>query len=56
MDSNRRGITAARLHKYRSALVVEDVQKPVISSPEAVLLRVGAAGLCHSDLHLINGD
>ncbi len=56
MESNRRGITAARIHKYRSALVVEDVKKPMISSPEAVLLRVGAAGLCHSDLHLVNGD
>lgn len=56
MDSSSNSITAARIHKYRSALVVEDVQKPAVSSPEGVLLRVGAAGLCHSDVHLINGD
>jgi propanol-preferring alcohol dehydrogenase len=56
LDSSAKSITAARIHKYRSALVVEDVKRPAISSPESVLLRIGAAGLCHSDLHLINGD
>lgn len=50
------GIQAARIHKYRSPLLIEDVQKPSVASPEGVLVRVGAAGLCHSDLHLINGD
>lgn len=50
------GVQAARIHKYRSPLFIEDVQKPSIASPEGVLVRVGAAGLCHSDLHLINGD
>lgn len=55
-SSDNRDITAARIHKYRSALVVEDIKRPTLSSPEAVLLRIGAAGLCHSDLHLINGD
>jgi propanol-preferring alcohol dehydrogenase len=56
MNSSSNSIKAARIHKYRSPLVVEDIQRPAIPSPEAVLLRVGAAGLCHSDLHLINGD
>lgn len=48
-------IAAARIHKYCSPLIVEDIQKPIIAGPESVLLKVGAAGLCHSDLHLING-
>lgn len=52
-DSN---VAAARIHNYNSPLVVEDIQKPLIAGPESVLLKVGAAGLCHSDLHLINGD
>ena len=51
-----KNICAARIHKYGSSLVVENIRKPSVSSPEEVLLRVGAAGLCHSDLHLINGD
>ncbi|MGG6460608.1 MAG: NAD(P)-dependent alcohol dehydrogenase [Candidatus Eiseniibacteriota bacterium] len=49
-------ISAARIHNYGSPLVLEDIHKPTVSSPEEVLVRVGAAGLCHSDLHLINGD
>jgi propanol-preferring alcohol dehydrogenase len=48
-------MVAARIHKYSSPLVVEDIQKPIVAGPESVLLKVGAAGLCHSDLHLING-
>jgi propanol-preferring alcohol dehydrogenase len=36
--------------------VIDDTKKPVISSPEQVIVKVGATGLCHSDLHLINGD
>jgi propanol-preferring alcohol dehydrogenase len=56
LDSSGKSVIAARIHKYRSALVVEDINRPAISSPESVLLRIGAAGLCHSDLHLINGD
>ena len=55
-SSSTGNIHAARIHRYRSALVVEEIQRPTILSPEGVLVRVGAAGLCHSDLHLINGD
>lgn len=47
---------AARIHKYGSPLEIESIKKPVISSPEQVIVKVGATGLCHSDLHLINGD
>ena len=35
---------------------IENVDKPQIQHGHQVLLRVGATGLCHSDLHLINGD
>lgn len=56
MSSHSSAIRAARIHRYRSALVIEEIRRPTILSPEGVLVRVGAAGLCHSDLHLINGD
>ena len=46
----------AQISQVPFTLVVEGIQRPTISSPEGVLVRVGAAGLCHSDLHLINGD
>ncbi len=55
IESGEGNISAARIHEYSSPLVIEDVQKPIISTPEGVLLKVGAAGLCHSDLHLIYG-
>ena len=47
---------AARIHNYGSPLIIEDIDRPVISTSEEVIVRVGAAGLCHSDLHLIAGD
>jgi alcohol dehydrogenase, propanol-preferring len=47
---------SARIHKYQSPLTIENIEKPVITKGEQVLVKVGATGLCHSDLHLINGD
>ncbi len=45
---------AARMHGYRQPLVLEDVKIPEISSDE-VLVRVGGAGMCRSDVQLIDG-
>ena len=56
LESSGNNICAARIHKYGSPLELDDIRKPTISSPEEVIVRVGATGLCHSDLHLINGD
>jgi alcohol dehydrogenase, propanol-preferring len=56
IDSGKDNISSARIHKYGSPLVIDDTKKPVISFPEQVIVKVGATGLCHSDLHLINGD
>ena len=47
---------AVRLHKYLQAPVVEDVADPVISSPLDVIVRIGGAGLCRTDLHIIEGQ
>jgi propanol-preferring alcohol dehydrogenase len=46
---------AARLHAYKTPLVVEEVARP---EPRAgqVLVRVEGAGFCHSDLHVIEGE
>jgi propanol-preferring alcohol dehydrogenase len=56
VKSNRNDVRAARIHKYGASLVVDNIQKPVITCPEEVIVKVGATGLCHSDLHLINGN
>jgi propanol-preferring alcohol dehydrogenase len=47
---------AARIHQYQKPLVIEDIATQEAIGDEAVLVKVGAAGLCHSDIHLINGE
>jgi propanol-preferring alcohol dehydrogenase len=47
---------SARIHDYKKPLELDNVQKPAITEDEEVLVKVGAAGLCHSDLHLIDGE
>ncbi|AIF82965.1 Zn-dependent alcohol dehydrogenase [Candidatus Nitrososphaera evergladensis SR1] len=46
---------SARLHEYQKPLIVENVKVPNALG-EGVVVKVGGAGLCHSDLHLINGE
>ncbi|MEO5721145.1 MAG: zinc-binding dehydrogenase [Chthoniobacterales bacterium] len=41
---------AIRLHQYGSPLVEQEVPIPNVG-PHAVLVRVAAAGICHSDAH-----
>jgi propanol-preferring alcohol dehydrogenase len=47
---------SARIHNYQKPLVLDNIEKPKIEQDNQVLLKIGATGLCHSDLHLINGD
>jgi D-arabinose 1-dehydrogenase-like Zn-dependent alcohol dehydrogenase len=55
-SDNDETILSARIHEYRKPLIIDRIAKPIVNSGEQVLLRVGAVGLCHSDLHLINGE
>ena len=45
---------AARMYGYKQPLVLEEVDVPDIS-PTQVLVRVGGAGMCRSDVQLIDG-
>jgi alcohol dehydrogenase, propanol-preferring len=45
---------AARMYGYKQPLVLEDVKTPEIL-PDQVLVRVGGAGMCRSDVQLIDG-
>jgi NAD+-dependent secondary alcohol dehydrogenase Adh1 len=47
---------AARLHGYGQALALEEVPEPAIDGPFDVIVRVGAAGLCRTDLHILDGQ
>ncbi len=47
---------AVRLHRYEEAPTVDEVPEPTISGPWDVIVDVGAAGLCRTDLHIIEGQ
>jgi NAD+-dependent secondary alcohol dehydrogenase Adh1 len=47
---------AVRLHRYDERPVVEEVAEPEASGPYDVVVRVGGAGLCRTDLHIIEGQ
>ena len=46
---------AALLPAYDSELVIEDAPAPEITGPSDVIVKVGGAGLCRTDLHIIEG-
>ena len=47
---------AARLHAYHEDLKVEEIAEPKLSGPLDVVVRIGAAGLCRTDLHIQEGQ
>ena len=46
---------AVRLHTYREPPTVDEVAEPEITGPHDVIVRVGGAGLCRTDLHMRDG-
>jgi NAD+-dependent secondary alcohol dehydrogenase Adh1 len=49
-------MNAARLHEYHQALKVEQVEEPKATGPFDVVVKIGAAGLCRTDLHIQEGQ
>ncbi|HXS44471.1 MAG TPA: NAD(P)-dependent alcohol dehydrogenase [Solirubrobacteraceae bacterium] len=49
-------MNAARLHAYHDALKLEQVDEPKATGPLDVVVRIGAAGLCRTDLHIQEGQ
>ena len=47
---------AARLHAYHEALKLDDIDEPRATGPLDVVVRIGAAGLCRTDLHIQEGQ
>ena len=47
---------AARLHAYHEALRYEEIEEPKVQGPLDVIVRIGAAGLCRTDLHIQEGQ
>ena len=46
---------AARLHAYNEPLTLDQVDEPSLRDQHDVIVRIGGAGLCRTDLHVIEG-
>jgi NAD+-dependent secondary alcohol dehydrogenase Adh1 len=49
-------VKAVRLHRYDERPVVEDVPEPGVQGPYDVIVEIGGAGLCRTDLHIVEGQ
>lgn len=47
---------AVRVVGYHEDLQMHDVPDPVISGPLDVIVKIGAAGVCRTDLHILEGQ
>jgi NAD+-dependent secondary alcohol dehydrogenase Adh1 len=47
---------AVRLHDYHQQPVVEEVPEPSAKGPLDVVVKIGGAGVCRTDLHIILGQ
>jgi NAD+-dependent secondary alcohol dehydrogenase Adh1 len=49
-------VRAVRVHEYHSDPTIDDIPEPTLQGPLDVIVKVGGAGVCRTDLHIINGD
>jgi NAD+-dependent secondary alcohol dehydrogenase Adh1 len=49
-------VKAVRLHEFHAQPVIDDVPEPAIGGPLDVIVRIGGAGVCRTDLHIIAGQ
>ncbi|WP_370950118.1 NAD(P)-dependent alcohol dehydrogenase [Amycolatopsis sp. cg5] len=47
---------SVRLHGYHERPVIDEIAEPVVKNPFDVVVRVGGAGVCRTDLHIIEGQ
>jgi NAD+-dependent secondary alcohol dehydrogenase Adh1 len=47
---------AVRLHKFHDTPVVDEVSEPKIAGPLDVIVKIGGAGVCRTDLHIIDAQ
>jgi NAD+-dependent secondary alcohol dehydrogenase Adh1 len=47
---------AVRLHGYHQKPVIDEVPEPTVKDPLDVVVRIGGAGVCRTDLHIIEGQ
>ena len=54
--ARRNTVKAVRLHEFHAQPPIDDVPEPVITGPLDVIVKIGGAGVCRTDLHIIEGQ
>jgi len=49
-------VKAVRVHAYHEDPEIDDIPEPTLSGPLDVIIKVGGAGVCRTDLHIIEGQ
>ena len=47
---------AVRVHEYHADPTVDDIAEPKIEGPLDVIVKIGGAGVCRTDLHIMEGQ
>lgn len=47
---------AVRVVGYHQPLQIDEIPKPEITGPFDVIVRIGGAGVCRTDLHILEGQ
>jgi NAD+-dependent secondary alcohol dehydrogenase Adh1 len=47
---------AVRIHRYHERPHVDEIDEPTIQDPSDVIVKIGGAGLCRTDIHLYEGQ
>ncbi|HTK62667.1 MAG TPA: NAD(P)-dependent alcohol dehydrogenase [Pseudonocardia sp.] len=47
---------AVRVHDYHKPPLVDEVPEPTLTGPLDVIVKIGGAGVCRTDLHILEGQ
>ena len=47
---------AVRVHEYHSDPKIDDIPEPKLAGPLDVIVKIGGAGVCRTDLHILEGQ
>jgi len=49
-------VKAVRVHAYHEDPKIDDIPEPTIQGPLDVIVKIGGAGVCRTDLHILEGQ
>ena len=47
---------AVRVHRYHEDPTIDDIGEPKLTGPLDVIVKIGGAGVCRTDLHILEGQ